>query len=180
MKRALILFVWLVLLTGLVYPLTITIISKFTMNEKASGTILKDKNNNPIGSSLVGQKFESDRYFWSRPSAIDYNSLSSGGSNLGPTSSKLQKLVEERKNRLGSAVPSDLLFASASGLDPHITPEAAFFQVERISKARGLGKTDLEGLIKSVMEKRYFLCRSRVNVLILNLKLDEYEQQRRK
>lgn len=169
------LFVWLALLTGIFYPLFITVIAELTMKEKARGTLVFDQNHQMRGSLLIGQKFEEDKYFWGRPS--DYQTLPSRGSNLGPTSSILKNAITERKKQFSEKekIPSDLLFGSASGIDPHITPEAALFQIERVSKSRNINREQLENLIQKLIEKRTlgFLGEPRINVFILNLKLDE-------
>lgn len=170
-------FLWLALLTGVVYPLCITGISELTMRKLARGSLLLDQKHRIIGSRLIGQKFEQEKYFWSRPSASNYDPLTAAGSNLGPTSAALKKAVAERKKRFAGEqnIPSDLLFSSASGLDPHITPEAAYFQVARIAKARNIDRAKIETLIQQLTEERDFglLGMPRINVLQLNLKLDE-------
>lgn len=172
-------------LTGIIYPLAITGIAQAFFPFQANGSLIV-KNHQIIGSELIGQQFDSAAYFTSRPSAVLYNPLPSGGSNLGPTSLKLKRLVEERKvqfttfNRLDSrtVIPSEMIFASASGLDPHISPEAALLQVKRISKARHFSdaqKQQLVRLVHSQTENPQLLClgEKRVNVLLLNLKTDE-------
>lgn len=171
--KALRLFIFLTLLTGVLYPLVITGIAQTFLKTKASGSFIAS-NGAVIGSELIAQKFISDQYFWSRPSAIDYNPLPSGGSNLGPTSSKLKKLVIERKAKMPGA-PSDLLFASGSGLDPHITLQAAYFQMERVAKARGIEHERLKQLIDDQLIKKSFgfLGEERLNVLLLNKALTE-------
>lgn len=182
---ALKMLVWMILLTGIIYPLIVTGIAQVAFKERASGDFII-ANGKTIGAKLIAQKFESDRYFWSRPSPNDYNPLSSGGSNLGPTSEALKKAVNDRIAVIVKAsavgkdqIPSELLFASGSGLDPHISPKGAFFQIDRIVKARGLdpqiGKKTLEDLINSKTEKRSFrvLGEPAVNVLLLNKALDE-------
>jgi K+-transporting ATPase ATPase C chain len=141
-----------------------------------------------IGSKLISQKFDSEFYFWSRPSATGYGAMPSGGSNLGPTSSKLKQLVTERAaqftgfNQLPASetIPSEMLLASASGLDPHISPKAALLQVERIAKARQFDENQnqkLIQLVKSLTEQPQFglFGQSRVNVLFLNLNLDKIQ-----
>ncbi len=171
--------VWMVILTGILYPLVLTTVAQVTMPQKARGSriVLKGEL---VGSELIGQKFSSSRYFWPRPSASDYSALPAHGSNLGPTSAHLKQLVEARKNALevfGKEVPSDLLFASASGIDPHITPESAFFQVGRIAQARAVTSEELERLIESYTIKPHFhfLGVPHVNVLQLNIALDQME-----
>lgn len=173
------------MITGILYPVFITIIAQLTMPHQANGSFIVYRDQ-AAGSRLIGQKFESDKYFWGRPSASNYNPLASGGSNLGPISLKLKNLVMERRAYLLNAeglsdstfVPADLLYASASGLDPHITVEAANFQKKRIGKSRnfdeGLMKS-LDILIKERTEKRGFgyLGIPCLNVLELNLALDD-------
>lgn len=183
------LFAWLTVLTGIFYPLFVTIIAQFTMPFQANGSFVTHENT-VIGSALIAQKFENEKYFWPRPSAIDYNPLSSGGSNLGPTSISLKQKVKERKaNFLDieasvdlAQLPSELLYASGSGLDPHLSVEAAHFQIKRILKARGMetekGTTILKSLIDRMTQKRCIgvLGNPCVNVLKLNLALDELEK----
>ena len=171
--------IYLTVVTGIVYPLIVTGISLGLMKEKALGSWIKSRDK-LVGSEFIGQKFETDRYFWSRPSAIGYNPLPSGGTNLGPINQDLKKGVDERASLLKNKhpngdVPQDLLFSSASGLDPHISPEAALFQVNRVAQARGLEATALSKLVASLTESRQFgfLGEPRVNVLRLNIALDE-------
>jgi K+-transporting ATPase ATPase C chain len=149
---------------------------------KANGSLVVFREK-IVGSDLIGQKFVSEKYFWPRPSAIDYNPLPSGGSNLGSTSIDLLVKVAERRKLMEKAnpesgvVPSDLLFASGSGLDPHITPEAAKYQIERVARARALDieqKKILITLVEQYVEPPVFgiFGQPRVNVLRLNLALD--------
>ena len=178
-------FLFFTILTGIVYPLFITCIAQLVFPGKSNGSLIF-KNNRAIGSELIGQQFDSAIYFTSRPSAVSYNPLPSGGSNYGLNNAKLKNLVAERKsqfitfNHLDSLtlIPSEMLFASASGLDPHISPQAALLQVERIAEARNFNtiqKQILLQCIKDLTEVPQFLClgEERVNVLLLNLKLDE-------
>lgn len=179
-------FLWLTILTGIAYPLVIFLIAKLTMNDYANGSLIL-KNNAIVGSTLIGQKFESDKYFWSRPSAHNYNPLPSGGSNLGPTSVSLKKAVQERQTKFAEAhhvsadkVPSIMVYASGSGLDPHITPKAARLQIDRVVKARGWGESSsktVEDLVDKMTEKRdlRIFGEPRVNVLRLNMALDDLE-----
>ncbi len=183
------LFIWMTILLGCIYPLLITGIAYYSLFEKANGSLIQVKSQ-IMGSQLIAQKFEDNRYFWSRPSAVDYHPVPSGGSNLGPTSAKLKIIVEERRYKLLQAhpgqqaeqIPKDLLFASGSGLDPHISPEAAYFQVDRVAKARSMdsieGRQAIRGLIDSLLEKRSlgFLGELRINVLRLNRALDDLKQ----
>jgi potassium-transporting ATPase KdpC subunit len=181
-------FLFFTILTGIVYPLFITGISQILFPAKANGSLII-KDHKTIGSELIGQQFDSAIYFVSRPSAILYNSLPSGGSNYGLTNRKLKELVSERKhqflafNRLDSIteIPSEMLFASASGLDPHISPGAALLQVNRIAGARGFNSSQTQqiiDLIQNKTEKLQFslLGEPRINVLILNIELDKMDQ----
>lgn len=176
------LFLLMTLVTGVIYPLFITVIAQVAAREKANGSILYHEGK-AVGSKLIGQKFSRNNHFWPRPSANDYNALDSGGSNLGPTSRELQKAVNERKARLAKAhavsekaVPRDLLFASGSGLDPHISVAAANFQLNRVLKARGLNtpseRKRVEDLIKK-LTRSDLTATPHVNVLLLNKALDE-------
>jgi K+-transporting ATPase ATPase C chain len=178
-------FLFFTVLTGIVYPLLVTGIAQAVFPVKANGSLII-KNNKTIGSELIGQQFDSAIYFTSRPSAISYNPLPSGGSNYGLTNSKLKQQVEVRKqqfivfNNLDSTaiVPSEMLFASASGLDPHISQKAALLQVNRIAKTRNFNdiqKQKLLQCVKSVTEAPQFLVfgEERVNVLLLNLEADK-------
>jgi K+-transporting ATPase ATPase C chain len=174
------------LLTGIIYPFLITGIAQVMAPHQANGSLLTHEQK-VIGSSLIAQKFTSDRYFWPRPSAVDYNPLPSGGSNWGPTSTSLKKAVAERKAALmkdnqvnsGQKVPSDLLFSSGSGLDPHISQKAALFQIERVIKARNMDRATLERMINkmTVGRKLGFLGVPYINVLELNRALDEEGRQ---
>jgi len=180
-------FLFFTVLTGVIYPLFVTGMAQILFPGKANGSIeWKDKK--PIGSVLIGQKFDSIIYFHSRPSAMNYNPLPSGGSNLGLTSSTLKGIVNERKlkfladNELDSltVIPSEMLFASASGLDPHISAKAAFLQVNRIVKARNFNSKQKEQLLQSITQQTegpQFLVfgQERVNVLLLNLALDKIQ-----
>ena len=181
-------FFFFTVLTGIVYPLLVTGIAKVLFPVKANGSLII-KDNKTIGSELIGQQFDSTIYFSSRPSAVSYNPLPSGGSNYGLTNTKLKNLVAERKqqfiyfNQLDSltVIPSEMLFASASGLDPHISPEAAFLQVERIAKARNYDQNQKQLLMQSISQHTEnpqfaFLGEERINVLVLNLELEKPEQ----
>jgi K+-transporting ATPase ATPase C chain len=181
-------FLFFTVLTGIIYPLLVTGIAQLAFPAKANGSLIV-RNEKVIGSELLGQSFDSTAYFSSRPSAIAYQTMPSGGSNLGLTSIKLKVQVEARKkqfltfNDLGNNtfVPSEMLFASASGLDPHISPEAAMLQVNRIAGVRHLNavqKQQLIQLIEKQTEKPQFFClgESRVNVLLLNLSLDDWKK----
>lgn len=179
------LFLIMTLLTGIVYPLLITGIAQSIFPLKANGSQLKN-GHVVIGSRLIGQAFDDDHYFQSRPSAVNYQTLPSGASNLSVTSEKLkEQYIERRKlflqrNNLGDTteVPSEMLFASASGLDPHISLKAAQLQVQRIAKDRSLNANQtwqLLNLIDKVKESRDLglLGEPGVNVLVLNWKMDQ-------
>jgi potassium-transporting ATPase KdpC subunit len=172
------------ILTGIIYPLFITGIAQLALPAKANGSLIM-KDGKIIGSELIGQKFDSSIYFWSRPSAIDYNPIPSCGSNFGPTSEKLKKQVIDRRvsfvynNSVSDTlkIPKEMIFASASGLDPHISPEAALLQTNRIVKARHLNelqKNQLNTLVNSLVKNPQFgiFGESRINVLELNLRTD--------
>jgi|688.fasta_scaffold16775_8 K+-transporting ATPase ATPase C chain len=188
--KSLKMFLWMTLLTGVLYPLLITLIAQFTFPEQSQGQFLT-RENKIVGSKLIAQKFENPKYFWPRPSAIDYQPLPSGGSNLGPTSATLKQLVEKRSAHLmqthsihdSDRIPSELVYASGSGLDPHLTPAAAQFQIDRILKARNLdpskGREKLLKLIEQLTEERRFgfLGEPVVNILQLNLALDEIQKE---
>jgi potassium-transporting ATPase KdpC subunit len=173
------------ILTGIIYPVLITALSRVFYNHQANGSLIIS-DGNVIGSELIGQKFDSVTFFWSRPSAIDYNPLPSGGSNLGPTSDKLKNLVEVRKisfihdNLLDpdESVPPEMVFGSASGLDPHISPAAALMQLERICLARNFSASEKEKLLEIInrqTEKPQYLIfgEERINILLLNLGLQK-------
>jgi K+-transporting ATPase ATPase C chain len=183
LRPAVVSFLLLSLFTGVVYPLLITGIAQMVFPGQANGSLIS-KDDTVAGSSLLGQPFEDPKYFWGRPSATSpfaNNAASSNGSNLGPTNPALAKAVEERLTALRAAdpenkgpVPVDLVTASASGLDPHISPAAAEYQVKRVAKARGMEETKIRQLVARHTEGRTFglLGEPRVNVLELNLDLD--------
>jgi K+-transporting ATPase ATPase C chain len=165
-------------ITGIAYPLLVTGIAQLAFKDKANGSLV-EKDGKVLGSRLVGQPFSEAKYFWSRPSAtspMPYNGASSSGSNLGPTNPALKDAVVERIKALGGTtpVPADLVTASASGLDPHISPAAAAYQVARVAKARGLEEAMVRSLLEKHVEGRQLglLGEPRVNVLELNLALD--------
>lgn len=176
----------LTLITGIIYPLFVTVAAHLFFPWKSKGSFL-EKQGSVVGSELIGQKFEGDRYFWSRPSAINYNPFPSGGSNLSLSNSKLKQAFEERKVELqkrhatDKKIPSSLLFASGSGVDPHISPYAAYYQAERIAKARHIDVEILYRLIDQNTERRFFgiFGMPRVNVLKLNLALDNKQPTER-
>lgn len=170
-------------LTGVVYPLLVTGIAQGLMPGPANGSLFV-RDGKPVGSALIGQPFSSPKYFWGRPSAtgpFPYNAAASGGSNLGPTNPALAEALRARIAALRAAdpgnaspVPVDLVTASASGLDPHISPAAAQFQVARVARARALPEEQVRRLVAQNTEQRQLgvLGEPRVNVLRLNLALD--------
>lgn len=187
--QAIRIFLFMTLLTGIVYPLLITGMASLIFPHRAGGSVI-EKDGRPIGSMLIGQSFANPKYFWPRPSATNYEAMPSGGSNLGPTSNSLKETISKRRRALQTAngvdveIPADLLFASASGLDPHITPAAARYQVGRIATARhldGKTKTDIFLLIDKLTEPPTFglLGEPRINVLLLNLALDSLMEVRK-
>lgn len=174
-RTAIKIFLYMTVLTGLFYPLLITLIAQFGMPYHANGSLIY-KGKRIIGSKLIAQKTTDQRYFWPRPSAIDYNPIApSGGSNLGPTSRKLREMIDERKQNMGNDAPPELLYASGSGLDPHISLETAYYQIPRVAKARSIEEDSLKKIINLIAKKEHFsLLKPRyVNVLLLNEALDE-------
>lgn len=176
--------IFMTVLLGLIYPFMMTGISQVVFPTQASGDFVS-RGGVVVGSKLIGQNFEKPEYFWPRPSAISYNPQPSGGSNLGQTSAALKLAVEERRAKLKAAhpeqtiePPQDLLFASASGLDPHISFEAATYQLQRVAKARALDSAQVQKMIDGVTESRQFgiLGEKTVNVLELNLALDKAKE----
>jgi K+-transporting ATPase ATPase C chain len=182
-RPALVLLVLMSVLTGLVYPAVVTGIAQAIFPRQANGSLIV-KDGKTVGSQLIGQPFDDPKYFWGRPSATSpfaYNAGSSSGSNQGPTSPALIKAVQERVDALRAAdphntapVPVDLVTASGSGLDPHISPAAALYQQARVAKARKMDEAAVRRLVAQNTEGRQFgfLGEPRVNVLALNLALD--------
>jgi K+-transporting ATPase ATPase C chain len=183
-KPAIVLLLLFTLITGLLYPLTVTALAQILLPEQANGSLIV-KDGRPVGSALIGQPFDDPRYFWGRPSATvpyPYNAATSAGSNLAPTSAKLIEQVKARVEALRAAdpanpappVPVDLVTASASGLDPDISVAAARYQAGRVARARGLPVAVVNRLVSQYTTGRFLglLGEPRVNVLRLNLALD--------
>jgi K+-transporting ATPase ATPase C chain len=188
-RPALTLLVVFSVLTGLVYPVFTTVVAELAFPSEAHGSLLNSRDS-VRGSVLIGQSFDSPRYFWGRPSAtapFPYNGGSSSGSNLGPTNPALRDAIAARVARLRAIdpdnpepVPIDLVTASASGLDPHITPAAAYYQMNRVARERELDSARVRALVEENVEPRTFgiLGEPRVNVLRLNLALDRLAEER--
>jgi len=182
LKSSVLLFLAFTLLTGLIYPLFITLAVEITMPEKSEGSLIV-ADGEVIGSELLGQSFTRPGYFHGRPSAVSYAANSSGASNLGPTSSRLMEEVRCRveqfktENNLSqnASVPAELVLSSASGLDPHISKEGAMLQVPRIAAARNLSESEVKLLVYQTIEPAQFgvLGQERVNALKLNIALDD-------
>jgi K+-transporting ATPase ATPase C chain len=193
LRPAIVVLVALTLITGLVYPLAMTGIAELVFPRQAQGSLI-ERDGKVIGSALIGQSFTSDKYFHGRLSATTapdpkdptktvaapYNAANSGGSNLGPSNKALIDRVQGdidtlKKENPSAAVPIDLVTTSASGLDPEISPEAAYFQVPRVAKARNLAENRVRALVADHVEERFLglLGEPRVNVLQLNLALDQ-------
>jgi K+-transporting ATPase ATPase C chain len=167
-------YVVLTLLTGVLYPFAIAGIAQLCFPRQANGSrIMQDGH--VVGSELLAQKFELPRYFWSRPSAADFATVPSGAINKGPTSIDLKKSIEERRAKFGAGAPVDLLTASGSGLDPHISPEAARSQIPRVAVARNVSIEKISEVVDQAIELPQFgfLGEPRVNVLRLNRALDQ-------
>jgi K+-transporting ATPase ATPase C chain len=191
-RPAIVVLVALTLITGLAYPLAMTGIAKVIFNHQAEGSLI-ERDGKVVGSALIGQEFKSDKYFHGRPSATTapdpadpaktvaapYNAANSGGSNMGPSNKALIDRVQAdldklKKENPSAPVPADLVTTSASGLDPDISPEAAYFQVPRVASARKLTEDKVRQLVSNHVEERFLglLGEPRVNVLLLNLALD--------
>ena len=198
LRPALVMIVLMTIITGLAYPLAMTGLAGVLFHSQAEGSLVTDKSGQVIGSSLIGQNFTSDKYFHGRPSATSgadpndatktvsqpYNAANSSGSNLGPTNKALIDRVKGDVDTLkaqnpDAPVPIDLVTSTGSGLDPHISPEAAFFQVPRVAKARNLPEDRVKDLVAAAIEGRLLgvIGEPRVNVLALNLALDAAKVQ---
>ena len=183
LKSAILLLLFLTFLLGGIYPAVVTIAANLLFPHQAEGSLITDGSGRVVGSSLIGQPFSEAKYFWPRPSATPgfaYNPLLSAGSNLGPTHPELMRQAKERVARLRDTgvtgeIPADLVFASASGLDPHISPEAAWLQAPRIAKVRGLTVEKVHLLVVTMTQgpQAGTLGAPRVNVLALNMALGE-------
>ena len=183
LRPAIVLFLILTVITGLIYPLVVTGVAQVLFPQQANGSLIV-KNGQAVGSQLIGQPFDDPKYFWGRPSAtgpFPYNAAASSGSNLGPSNPALTDAVKARMDALKTAdpantqpIPVDLVTSSASGLDPHISPAAAAYQVTRIAHARGLDESAVRQLVAQYTQGRDLgvLGEPRVNVLELNLALD--------
>jgi K+-transporting ATPase ATPase C chain len=169
------------IIAGVAYPLVMTGISQLLFHKQAEGSLI-ERNGQVVGSELIAQQFTGDKYFWPRPSAGSYATVPSGASNLGPTSQALQSNVTANAaafrtgNKLAAdaPVPADMVFTSASGLDPHISPEAARLQVARVAAARGMAEDQVKALVEKFVEAPQWgiFGEPRVNVLELNVALD--------
>jgi K+-transporting ATPase ATPase C chain len=187
-KQAILVFIVFSVLCGLVYPFLITAVSQFIFPWRSNGSIITS-GNQILGSELIGQKFNSSKYFRGRPSATDpaYNASASGGSNSGPSNAKFRdevmKRIEEVRNNNGLPsnvpIPADLVLTSPSGLDPHISVESAMLQVKRIARERGLPEPEVEKVVNQHIERRLLGIwgQPRVNVLKLNLAMDKLKRE---
>jgi K+-transporting ATPase ATPase C chain len=183
--------VW-TLICGVLYPFAFTVFAQLAFKHQAEGSLI-ERDGKLVGSELMAQQFTGAKYFWPRPSAATYGTGPTGlnassGSNLGPTSAQLQTNVRANAKALrdagklpaDAAVPADLVYASASGVDPHISPEAARFQVSRVAGARGMGEDQVKAIVEKFVEPAQwgFLGEARVNVLLLNLALDSADTKK--
>jgi K+-transporting ATPase ATPase C chain len=183
LRPAIVLLALLTVVTGVVYPLLVTVVAQVAYPRQANGSLVV-RGDDVVGSALIGQPFDDPKYFWGRLSATTpfaYNAAASSGSNLGPLNPALTDAVKARVDALRAAdpgnespIPVDLVTASGSGLDPHVSPAAARWQVPRVARARGLDPAAVQTLVEQHTEGRQwgFLGEARVNVLALNLALD--------
>jgi K+-transporting ATPase ATPase C chain len=186
-KPAILMFLVLTIITGIIYPLFVTGLAQIFFQEKANGSLIY-QNGKPVGATLIGQQFNDPKYFWGRPSAtsgVAYNAATSSGSNLGPLSPVLNEAVQRRIEALNTpdpenttAVPIDLITSSASGLDPHISLAAAYYQVPRVALVRNLSEDAVKEIILQHTKERLLgvVGEPVVNVLEVNLALDKYKQ----
>jgi K+-transporting ATPase ATPase C chain len=186
LRQAVLVFAALTVVTGVAYPIVITVVSQVVFPHQANGSLI-ERDGKVVGSELIGQQFDDPKYFWSRPSATSpaYNGAASTGSNYGPTNptqldavkARVENLRKVHPDQTGS-IPVDLVTASGSGLDPHISPAAAEYQVERVAKARNLDVEEVRKLVAQHMAGRQLgvLGEPRVNVLELNLALDNSQK----
>jgi K+-transporting ATPase ATPase C chain len=184
LRSAIVLFIGLTLVCCVIYPLITTLVGHVFFREQVQGSLVK-RNGNVVGSQLIGQTFSSPRYFWGRPSAttpMPNNGVNSMGSNLGPTNPALADAVKERIKHLKDIdpdnkkpIPIDLVTTSASGVDPDISLAAAYYQLSRVAKIRGISEEQLKQLIDQQAQRPFagFLGEPRINVLMLNLSLDQ-------
>jgi K+-transporting ATPase ATPase C chain len=180
LRPAITLLALLTIIIGVIYPLTVTGLAQVIFPHQANGSLIV-VDGKTHGSELIGQQFDDPKYFWGRPSAASYNAAASSGSNYGPMNPDLMEIVQQRINALHAAdpeknlpIPVDLVTASGSGLDPHISVAAALYQVSRVASARGLDEAQVTSLVEKFTEGRQFWIfgEPRVNVLLLNLALD--------
>jgi len=181
-KPAILLFILFTIICGGIYPAVVTGLAQVLFPSQAAGSFITDKGGKEIGSTLIGQPFSDPKYFWPRPSAtadFGFNAMASGGSNAGPTNPAYLQTVGDRVQLLRDSgvtgkVPADLVQASASGLDPHVSPESALLQVPRVAKARAISADRLRQMVSERIEERQLgiMGAPRVNVLVLNLELD--------
>lgn len=182
-RPAIMLLLVFTVLLGLVYPAAVTGVAHVLFSAQSEGSLIHD-GDRVVGSALIGQPFDDPRYFWGRPSAtapVPYNAAASSGSNLGPMNPALRDAVKARVEALRNAdpsntmlVPVDLVTASGSGLDPHISPAAAYYQIARVAHARSVSEARVRAIVDDAIEPRVlgFIGEPRVNVLLLNLSLD--------
>ncbi len=179
-RPAMTLLALLTVITGVIYPLTVRGLAQALFPHQANGSLIVI-DGKTYGSELIGQQFDDPKYFWGRPSAAGYNAAASSGSNLGPMNPSLEEVVQARIDALHAAdpdnalpIPVDLVTASASGLDPHISVASALYQVSRVASARGLSEADVISLVEKFTEGHQFgiFGEPQVNVLLLNLALD--------
>jgi potassium-transporting ATPase KdpC subunit len=180
LRPAITLLALLTVITGVIYPLTVTGLAQVLFPHQANGSLIVI-DGKTYGSEFIGQKFDNSKYFWGRPSAVGYNAAASSGSNYGPMNPSLEEAVQARIAALQAAnpnnplpIPVDLVTASASGLDPHISVAAALVQVRRVAAARGWSEAEVTSLVEKYTEGRQFgiFGEPHVNVLLLNLALD--------